>query len=153
MSAIPNDLLHTTERLSSELTRPLPGSRKVFVQGSRADLRVALREVMQSDTASSGAPALNPVIPIYDTSGPYTDPAARNDLALGLHPLRSAWIEERGDTEPLSGPSSRFGHARRGDPSTAALRFPHMPRLRRARAGQCVTQLHYARKGIVTPEM
>src|SRR5207244_10062411 len=90
---------------------------------------------------------------VYDTSGPYTDPQARIDIRQGLFALRTKWIEERGDTEELSGPTSRYGHERLNDPKLADMRFSLKRKPRRARAGRNVTQMHYARKGIVTPEM
>ena len=153
MSAIPEDFVDRTTRLSREATRPFPNSRKIHVPGSRPDIRVGMREISQSDTPASFGVEENPPIPVYDTSGPYTDPDAEIDLLKGLPPLREAWIEERGDTELLEGPSSEFGRARQEDPALAHLRFGHIRRPRRARAGANVTQMHYARRGIITPEM
>jgi phosphomethylpyrimidine synthase len=95
----------------------------------------------------------NPPIYVYDTSGPYTDPNARIDLRQGLPPLREAWIEERGDTERLLDVSSEYGRAQNSDPKLAHLRFAHIEPPRRARGGANVTQMHYARHGIITPEM
>ncbi len=136
---------------------PLPNSRKIHVGGSRPDLSVPMREIAQSDTPAapgSREPAeKNPPLVVYDTSGPYTDPAATIDIRRGLSPLRSGWIAERGDTETLDGPSSAFGRRRQADPETVALRFDLTRAPRRARAGANVTQMHYARRGIVTPEM
>jgi phosphomethylpyrimidine synthase len=133
---------------------PLPASRKIHVQGSRADLRVPMREITQSSTpASFGAAEDNPPVTVYDTSGPYTDPAAAIDIRRGLPAMRAAWIDERADTEPLDGPTSAYGRARLADPSLAGLRFDLHRHPRRARAGSNVTQMHYARRGIVTPEM
>ncbi|MBL8487023.1 MAG: phosphomethylpyrimidine synthase ThiC [Rhodocyclaceae bacterium] len=130
--------------------QPLPASRKVYAVGSRPDIRVPMREIAQSDTAGE----TNPPICVYDCSGPYTDPAARIDVRQGLPALRQGWIEERGDTEVLPDLSSAYGQARAADPALAALRFPGLHRHpRRARAGANVTQMHYARQGIVTPEM
>ncbi|MFN9573370.1 MAG: phosphomethylpyrimidine synthase ThiC [Betaproteobacteria bacterium] len=136
---------------------PLPRSRKVYVTGSRPDLRVPMREIAQSDTPSAFGAESNPPLSVYDTSGPYTDPQAKIDIRSGLAPLRAGWIDERGDTEELPGPSSRYGVERLGDPRLAELRF-NLKRLpRRARGGSNgagnVTQMHYARRGIVTPEM
>ncbi|MFO0008230.1 MAG: phosphomethylpyrimidine synthase ThiC [Betaproteobacteria bacterium] len=136
---------------------PLPRSRKVYVTGSRPDLRVPMREIAQSDTPSAFGAESNPPLSVYDTAGPYTDPQAKIDIRSGLAPLRAGWIDERGDTEELPGPSSRYGVERLGDPRLAELRF-NLKRLpRRARGGPNgvgnVTQLHYARRGIVTPEM
>jgi phosphomethylpyrimidine synthase len=153
MSAIPEEFVQKTARLSEEVTRPYPGSRKIYVPGSRPDLRVGMREIQQADTAASFGAENNPAITVYDTSGPYTDPAANIDLLKGLPDVRGAWIDERNDTEWLPGPSSEFGQRRAADAALAQLRFEHIRRPRRARAGANVTQMHYARKGIITPEM
>jgi phosphomethylpyrimidine synthase len=133
--------------------QPLPSSRKVYVQGSRPDLRVPMREISQSDTPAAMGAEKNPPIYVYDTSGPYTDPAARIDIRAGLPPLRAAWIAGRGDSEELAGPSSAYGRERLDDPQTAPMRFDLKRRPRRAKPGMNVTQMHYARRGIVTPEM
>ena len=153
MSAIPQDFQQTTERLSAEVTQPFPKSRKVYQAGSRPDLRVPMREITLDATMTSGQPEENPPIYVYDTSGPYTDPDARIDLMAGLPALRAAWIDERGDTEQLAGPTSEYGVARQNDPALAELRFEHIRAPRRAMAGCNVTQMHYARQGIITPEM
>ncbi|WP_018232639.1 phosphomethylpyrimidine synthase ThiC [Thioalkalivibrio thiocyanodenitrificans] len=153
MSAIPQDFINKTNRLSGEITRPFPNSRKIFIHGARPDIRVPMREVGQAPTQASMGAEENPPITVYDTSGPYTDPDARIDLMKGLPALREAWIEARGDTERLDGPSSEYGRARASDPELAALRFEHIRAPRRARAGLNVTQMHYARRGIITPEM
>jgi len=153
MSAIPQDFLQTTARLSAEVTEPFPKSRKLYQSGSRADLRVPIREISQDITHTSNQPEENPPIYVYDTSGPYTDPELQIDLMKGLPALRAAWIAERGDTEQLSGPSSEYGVARQNDPALAALRFEHIRPPRRALAGRNVSQLHYARAGVITPEM
>jgi phosphomethylpyrimidine synthase len=153
MSAIPEDFIRSTARVSDAVTRPFPNSRKIFVEGSRPDIRVPMREVSQDPTQASMGAEENPPITLYDTSGPYTDPQARIDLLQGLADLRGAWIDERGDTEWLDGPSSAFGRARAADPALASLRFAHIRPPRRARAGANVSQMHYARRGIVTPEM
>ncbi len=131
----------------------LPNSRKIYVEGSRSDIRVPMREITQSDTPSDMGGEINPPIYVYDTSGPYTDPQAQIDIRKGLPALRAAWIAERDDTEILSGPSSAYGQERMRDEKLAALRFDLERQPRRAKAGQNVTQMHYARKGIVTPEM
>jgi len=157
MSAIPEEFLKKTSQLSAEVTKPFPKSKKIYVEGSRADLRVPVREIAQDDTLTTGAPEKNPPIYVYDTSGPYTDPAAKIDLMAGLPALREQWIAERGDTEELDGPTSEYGARRQGDPALANLRFEHIRKPRRARVvngvGQNVTQMHYARRGIITPEM
>jgi phosphomethylpyrimidine synthase len=153
MSAIPLDFVRTTARLSAAVTHPFPNSRKIYVTGSRPDVQVPMREVTLTPTETNQGVEENPPVFIYDTSGPYTDPTAHIDLMAGLTDVRSAWIAERGDTELLTGPTSAFGHTRQTDPTLAHLRFEHLRTPRRAKAGQIVTQMHYARRGIVTPEM
>jgi len=132
---------------------PLPQSRKIYETGSRPDIRVPFREIIQSDTPTLFGGEKNPPLTVYDTSGPYTDPQADIDIRRGLPALREPWILERGDTEALPGLSSRYGRERLADPELAALRFQATRPPRRARAGANVTQMHYARRGIVTPEM
>ncbi|MDR5812903.1 MULTISPECIES: phosphomethylpyrimidine synthase ThiC [unclassified Caballeronia] len=133
---------------------PLPNSRKVYVTGSTPDIRVPMREITQSDTPDGFGGEKNPPVYVYDTSGPYTDPEAKIDIRSGLPALRGAWIEQRGDTEELAGLSSDFGRERAADDKTAELRFPGLHRKpRRALAGKNVSQMHYARAGIITPEM
>ena len=133
---------------------PLPNSRKIHIEGSRPDIRVPMREVSQADTPTGFGGEKNPPIFVYDCSGPYTDPTARIDIRSGLPALRQRWIEERGDTEVLPDLSSEFGRARAADPKLDELRFPGLHRKpRRAKAGANVSQMHYARQGIVTPEM
>ena len=153
MSAIPDEFLQKTARLSEEVTRPFPRSEKVYVTGSRPDLKVGMRKVEQDSTETSGGEEANPPIFIYDTSGPYTDPEANINLMKGLPGMREAWIEERADTEWLDGPTSEYGRARQGDAELKKLRFEHIRPPRRAKAGTNVTQMHYARRGIITPEM
>jgi phosphomethylpyrimidine synthase len=153
MNAIPTSLLQQTEQLSESVTRPIPGSRKIFVEGSRPDLQVPMREIAQSQTPTIFGGEENPPITVYDTSGPYTDPDARIDLSTGLPALRARWIEERGDTEPLGQLSSEFGRGRETNAKLAAVRFPGRILPRRAKSGANVSQMHYAKKGIVTPEM
>ncbi|MCX7960191.1 MAG: phosphomethylpyrimidine synthase ThiC [Burkholderiales bacterium] len=152
MSANPK-FLAATAREDEAAIAPLPGSRKIYVTGSRPDIRVPMREIAQTDTRAASGAEKNPLFTVYDTSGPYTDPAVRIDIRRGLAPLRERWIEERGDTELLEGPSSEYGRRRLADPRLAGLRFEHPRRPRRAKPGACVTQMHYARRGIVTPEM
>ena len=153
MNAIPQDLIESTSRLSEEVVRPFANSRKVYVEGSRPDLRVPMREVEQTPTRTATGLEDNPPIYVYDTSGPYTDPRAQIDLARGLPGVRDAWIEERDDTELLPAPSSDYGRIRQGDPALAYLRFAHLRQPRRAKSGRIVTQMHYARQGLITPEM
>ena len=132
---------------------PFPSSRKIYIQGSRPDIQVPMRAVSQADTPASFGAEANPPVYLYDTSGPYSDPQALIDIRSGLAAPRLPWIIERGDTVELDGPSSAYGRARLDDPELAALRF-HLHRTpRRASSGANVTQMHYARRGIVTPEM
>src|SRR5574340_1291181 len=133
--------------------QPLPNSRKVYVQGSRPDLRVPMREISQADTPSGMGVEKNPPIYVYDCSGPYTDPAVKIDIRPGLPALREAFIEEPGATETLGKLSSAYGQQRLNDPELAELRFNLQRTPRRAKAGKNVTQMHYARQGIITPEM
>ena len=130
-----------------------PNSDKIYLAGSRADMRVPLRQIRQDDTVSAQGREPNPPIPVYDTSGPYGDPNAEIDLKQGLADVRGTWIAERGDTEQLAGLSSEYGQARAHDPQTAHLRFNQITRPLRAQSGKNVTQMHYARRGIITPEM
>jgi phosphomethylpyrimidine synthase len=152
MNANPK-FLNAAARIDKASVEPLPNSRKIYVSGSRADLRVPMREISQSDTPASFGAEKNPPLYVYDTSGPYTDPQATIDIRKGLPPVRSGWIEERADTEALSGPSSAYGKARLSDPELTQLRFDLARLPRRARHGANVSQMHYARRGIVTPEM
>ncbi|HWZ71829.1 MAG TPA: phosphomethylpyrimidine synthase ThiC [Casimicrobiaceae bacterium] len=133
--------------------QPLPNSRKIFVQGSRADVRVPMREIAQSDTPASFGLEKNPPLVVYDTSGPYTDPKAEIDIRSGLAPLRAPWIDERGDIVELTELSSAYGRARLADTDLAGMRFDLHRKPRRAKPGANVSQMHYARRGIVTPEM
>jgi phosphomethylpyrimidine synthase len=130
-----------------------PSSRKKYITGGRGDIRVPVREVLLSPTHHSTRVEQNPPVPVYDCSGPYTDPDADIDLACGLRALRASWIEEREDTERLTELSSAYGRQRQNDLLTHELRFPARALPRRARRGLNVSQLHYARKGIITPEM
>ena len=152
MNANPK-FLNTAARVDEAAIQPLPNSRKVYVEGSRPDVRVPMREIRQSDTPASFGAEKNPPIYAYDTSGPYTDPEVRIDIRSGLLALRAKWIEERDDTEALTGPSSRYGRERLADPKLASLRFNLKRHPRRAKPGMNVTQMHYARRGMVTPEM
>jgi phosphomethylpyrimidine synthase len=139
--------------VDSAAVAPLPASRKIHVAGTRPDIRVPMREIAQAPTPASFGAEANPPIVVYDTSGPYTDPAATIDIRRGLPALRAGWIAERGDTVELDGPTSAYGRARLADPQLAGLRFDLRRRPHRAKAGANVSQMHYARRGIVTPEM
>ena len=139
----------TRAHVDEAAIRPLPNSKKIYVTGSRPDIRVPMREIAQTPTADEP----NPPICVYDCSGPYTDPAAKIDIRAGLPALRAAWIAERNDTEELSGLSSDYGRQRSTDAEIAGLRFDLKRLPLRARPGMNVTQMHYARRGMVTPEM
>ncbi len=134
--------------------QPLPNSKKIYVPGSRPDLRVPMREISQADTPTAFGGEKNPPIYVYDCSGPYSDPAAQIDIRSGLPALRASWIAERGDSEELAALTSEFGRTRAADAALDELRFPGLHRKpRRAKPGANVSQMHYARRGIVTPEM
>ncbi|HEV7816820.1 MAG TPA: phosphomethylpyrimidine synthase ThiC [Janthinobacterium sp.] len=152
MNALPK-FLSATATVDEAAVAPLPNSRKIYVEGSRPDIRVPMREISQSDTEASFGAEKNPPIYVYDTSGPYTDPDATIDIRSGLATPRLPWILERQDTEELAGPTSDYGIARLNDPALAELRFNLLRKPRRAVAGANVTQMHYARRGIITPEM
>ncbi len=140
-------------KVDSAAIAPLPASRKIYVEGSRPDVRVPMREIAQTDTPASFGAETNPPLAVYDTSGPYTDPEARIDIRCGLPALRAHWIDERDDSTLLDAPTSAYGRARLAEPSLAGLRFDLRRPPRRARHGANVTQMHYARRGVVTPEM
>ena len=152
MNANPK-FLAATAHVDDAAVRPLPNSKKVYVEGSRPDMRVPMREVTQADTPGMFGGEQNPPVFVYDCSGPYTDPAASIDIRSGLAPLRQRWIEERKDSEVLAGPSSQYGIERLSDPTLAELRFNLKRAPRRARRSMNVSQMHYARQGVVTPEM
>ena len=149
------------EEDARDLHRILPASHKVYIEGSRPDIQVPMRKISLDPTPVQGMPENewepNPAFYVYDTSGVYTDPNVDIDLSKGLPKLREGWIKERGDTEQLNGLSSSYGLARARDISTANLRFAHIDKPRRAKdvAGKAgnVTQMYYARRGIITPEM
>ena len=145
-------LANATE-LSESVTKPFPASQKIYVEGSLPGVRVPMREISCSPTRTKDGEEPNAPITVYDTSGPYTDPAAQIDLLKGLEPLRADWIAARADTETLRGPSSIFGRIRAADEKTKDLRFEHIRSPRRAVSGANVSQMHYARRGIITPEM
>ncbi|MBF0471204.1 MAG: phosphomethylpyrimidine synthase ThiC, partial [Gammaproteobacteria bacterium] len=153
MSPSPQAVIEHYQQLSAAVTQPFPGSRKIYIEGSRPDIRVGMREVTQSVTSAIHGVEENPPLPIYDTSGPFTDPAVSVDLTRGLEGLRTPWITERGDSEELAGPTSLFGQKRQNDPALAHLRFEHLRLPRKALSGRNVSQMHYARQGIITPEM
>ena len=138
--------------------QPFPSSHKVYVQGTHDNVRVGMREITLSDTFIGGNeenPVYEPNAPlrVYDTSGPYTDPNFTLDVRKGLDKYREQWIESRGDTEVLESVTSQFSQQRMADEGLDHIRFEHLPKIRRAKAGKNVTQMHYARQGIITPEM
>jgi len=151
--AVNPQFLAATASVDQSAIAPFPNSEKVYIAGSRSDLRVPFRKITQEDTPSQMGAEKNPPLYVYDTSGPYTDPCVAIDIRAGLTPIRAAWINERNDTELLTGPSSAFGQTRLNDPKLVALRFNLHRQPRRAKAGKNVTQMHYARQGIITPEM
>ena len=128
-------------------------SKKVYIEGSTPDIQVPFREISISDTPSEFGAEKNAPVLTYDTSGPYTDPNSKIDIKNGLFPLRNKWIEDREDTEQLQGPSSTFGKKRKTDPSLEDMRFNLKRNPKKAMVGKNVSQMHYAKKGIITPEM
>ena len=153
MSANKLDIITRTNALSEEVTRPFPCSKKVYVRGALHDIRVGMREVECSDTPTSFGAEQNPAIPVYDTSGPLTDPGQNVDLTKGLPQIRKDWIDAREDTELLAQCSSEYGRQRAQDSKTEHMRFAVTQAPRKALPGRNVTQMHYAKKGIITPEM
>ncbi len=145
--------VNETAEIDPATKKPFANSRKIYIQGSRHDIQVPFREISLSDTPSMFGAEKNPPVMVYDTSGPYTDPTINVDIRNGLPALRATWIEERNDTEQLDGPSSEFGNQRKADPALAEMRFNLLRKPRRAKAGMNVSQMHYARQGIITPEM
>ena len=151
MSAVRKEI--TADTGSSVRIDSYPASEKVYLPGSRPDIQVPMRKITLSDTPAHFGVEKNPPLYVYDTSGVYTDPNVDVNLHKGLGAIRAAWIAERGDTEQLNGPSSKFGRERLADPTTAHVRFEHIKNPLRAKAGKNVSQMHYARQGIITPEM
>jgi len=151
MSAVPKDITATNE--GGVKIDSYPASEKVYIEGSRPDIRVPMRKITLSDTPAHFGIEKNTPLFVYDTSGVYTDPDVAVDLQKGLAGIRDAWIAERDDTEELDGPTSDFGKERLTDPETAGMRFEHIRKPRKAKAGKNVSQMHYARQGIITPEM
>ncbi|MDD5542428.1 MAG: phosphomethylpyrimidine synthase ThiC [Acidobacteriia bacterium] len=139
--------------VDAAVVHPLSNSKKIYVEGSRPDIRVPFREIHQTDTPGPMSAVKNPSIRVYDTSGPYSDPQVAIDIRSGLPPVREIWIGERQDTEALDMPTSAYGRQRLIDPELASLRFKLRRKPRRARSGRNVTQMHYAREGRITPEM
>jgi len=158
MSSRKQARLEAKQFIDSLTAQPYPNSQKVYVQGSRPDLLVPMREISLSDSLVGGTkkdPTFEPNEPVrvYDTSGYYTDPIQAVDIYAGLPKVRDSWITERADTEFLDELSSAYSKERLADDTLDELRFAEANRIRRAKAGKCVTQLHYARQGVITPEM
>lgn len=141
-------------QVDSAAIAPFPESQKVFISADRKNIRVAMRKISQSDTPLETGVEKNPPIYVYDTSGPYTDPNISIDIRKGLPGIRENWISERNDTEFLSEPSSEYSQIRLADDKTHSMRHSGLKRnSRRACTGKTVTQMFYARQGIITPEM
>ena len=145
--------INTSAQIDEGATKSFANSRKVYIQGSRPDIQVPFREISLSDTPSAFGAEKNPPVMVYDTSGPYTDPKINIDIRSGLPALRAKWIAERGDTEQLAGPTSSYGLDRLHDSALDNMRFNLVRKPLRAKAGKNVSQMHYARQGIITPEM
>ncbi len=143
----------TTAHVDEAAIQPLPNSRKIYIEGSRPDIRVPMREITLTDTHLNNGVEQNPPIYVYDCSGPYTDPTVKIDIRSGLAEMRAGWIAERDDTEVLPQLTSDYGRQRLHDPALAEMRFNLQHTPRRAKPGMNVTQMHYARQGIITPEM
>ncbi|MBI5198076.1 MAG: phosphomethylpyrimidine synthase ThiC, partial [Nitrospirae bacterium] len=141
--------------ISGLTTRPFPASRKTYIPGVSPGVRVPMREISLTPTQGVRDQKLedNPPVLVYDTSGPYTDPGVGIDIRRGLTPHRLGWILSRKDVEDLSQVSSEYGRKRAEDPALADIRFPNLRKPLRANSGKNVTQMHYARKGMITPEM
>jgi phosphomethylpyrimidine synthase len=150
-----NNALHlsVSARVDEQSVQPFTRSQKIYVQGSRPDIRVPMREISLDVTPTDFGGEINAPVTVYDTSGPYTDPDVIIDVRQGLADVRSSWIDQRGDTERLPGLSSNFGQQRLNDAELTQLRFAHVRNPRRAKAGANVSQMHYARQGIITAEM
>jgi len=146
-------ILSESAEVDKASVQPFTGSQKIYVQGSRPDMQVPMREITLADTSTDFGGEKNPPVRVYDTSGPYTDPNVKIDLRTGLNALRTAWIEERNDTEVIEDSDSVFTTERLNDPKLAHLRFNLTRKARRAKKGMNVSQMYYAKKGIITPEM
>ena len=146
--------LSETAQVDALSTQPFPASKKIYIQGSRPDIQVSMRQIELSPTKlRNDQIEENEPVRVYDTSGPYTDPDIAIDVRKGLSPIRQAWIEERGDTELLGGLSSDYANVREKNMALEGLRFESKRQPRKAKQGKNVSQLYYARQGIITPEM
>ena len=153
MKAIAQAELSTTAKLDADTVRPFPNSKKIYFEGSRKDIQVPMREIQLSDTVTEQGTEKNAPLVVYDTSGPYTDPDARIDVRKGLPAIRKNWLLERDDIQILNAPSSEYAQQRLQDKSLEPLRFAHIKQPYRAKANRNVSQMHYAKQGIITPEM
>jgi phosphomethylpyrimidine synthase len=131
-------------KIDPKYTKPLPKSQKIYIKGSRDDINVPMRQITLTTDEK---------INVYDTSGVYTDENHTINLEKGLTPIRDNWINERGDTEELSGFSSTYSNERLANNKLDSLRFEHLKKPRKAKAGKNVSQMSYAKQGIITPEM
>ncbi|MDA7441225.1 phosphomethylpyrimidine synthase ThiC [Candidatus Pseudothioglobus singularis] len=147
-----SETLTSLSSVNKAFIEPFPNSKKVYAKGSRDDINVPMRQIKLTDTIGDLAEKNDP-IHVYDTSGPYTDPTKSISYRDGIDSVRSNWIEERGDTEVLDGVSSNFSNERLNNKELDELRFEHLRAPRKAKKGKNVTQMHYAKKGIITPEM
>ena len=147
-----SETLTSLSSVNKAFIEPFPNSKKVYAKGSRDDINVPMRQIKLTDTIGDLAEKNDP-IHVYDTSGPYTDPTKLISYRDGIDSVRSNWIEERGDTEVLDGVSSNFSNERLNNKELDELRFEHLRAPRKAKKGKNVTQMHYAKKGIITPEM
>lgn len=153
MNTSVDKILSQTAEVDQASIQPFTGSQKIYVQGSREDIQVPMREITLDDTPTAFGGEKNAPVRVYDTSGPYTDPTVKIDLRTGLPEVRTRWIEERNDTEVLQDSHSEFTKQRLSDDTLDHLRFNLTRQPRRAKAGMNVSQMHYAKKGIITPEM
>ena len=153
MNANPEHFLEKISSLDTSTNQHFPNSHKIYIQGSRSDIQVPMREISLAATETGSGIEENAPIRVYDSSGIYSDKETAVNLRTGLPLVRENWINERNDTEELDSVSSTYGQARQSDLNTAHLRFEHLKKPRRAKSGCNVTQLHYARQGIITPEM
>ena len=153
MSAISDSILSQTATVDEGIVKPIPNSKKIYVAGSRPDISVPMREISCTPTQTKDGLEKNIPITVYDTSGSYTDPNVTIDIRKGLEPMRKQWIDERDDTKQLDGPTSLYGLQRLNNTELKRLRYTTTTKPRVAKSGRNVSQMHYARKGIVTPEM
>lgn len=153
MTAPVEQALSQRAQVDEAAIQPFPSSRKIYVEGSRADIRVPMREITLNDTPTAFGGEKNPPVFVYDTSGPYTDPAVKIDIRSGLSPLRKSWIERRGGVEQLTDLTSHYGRRRARDIQLESLRFSHLRQPLRGTGSHGITQLQYARRGEITEEM